>query len=272
MTDFSVSDAAVEGFRVIRDRWRVLIGWSAFNLLALVGLFVLLAVVVTAVALASASRGSASEAGGIAASVVVGLGSLFVQVVIITGLLRLMLRPEAPGFLHLRMGADELRVLGALALLVLAALPMVAAAGFAVALLAKVSGPAATLAGIALAGAVYAVMLRLALAPVIAFAEARIDLLEAWRRTRGQTWRLVGMAVLLACLVAMIAVAAWVVVFVVGGLLTGFHDLGLSGPETMAQHPGRYIFQLLAEMLLTPFFLAIGQAPWVAVYRALPKP
>ena len=36
MSTFSIGDAAVEGFRVIQARWRVLIGWAGFNLLALV--------------------------------------------------------------------------------------------------------------------------------------------------------------------------------------------------------------------------------------------
>jgi uncharacterized membrane protein YecN with MAPEG domain len=117
--------------------------------------------------------------------------------------------------------------------------------------------------------AAYAVALRLGLTPVIAFAEKRISLIEAWRRTRGQTWRLIGMAVLLLCLIGVVAVVTWLAVFVVGGLLTGFQDLNLTDRETLAEHPGRYVLQVVVDLVLAPVFIVIGQAPWVAVYKAL---
>jgi hypothetical protein len=115
----------------------------------------------------------------------------------------------------------------------------------------------------------YAVALRLGLTPVIAFAEKRISLIEAWRRTRGQTWRLIGMAVLLLCLIAVVVVVTWLIVFVVSGFLTGFRDLNLTDRETLSEHPGRFVLQAVVELVLAPVFLVIAQAPWVAVYKAL---
>jgi hypothetical protein len=116
---------------------------------------------------------------------------------------------------------------------------------------------------------VYVLLLRLGLAPVIAFAERRLSLPASWRRTRGQTWPLVGMALLLSCLLLLLAVVLWLAMFVLSGLVGGFRDFGLEGREAFAAHPGRYLFQLAVQFLLAPVWLVLAQAPWVAAYRAL---
>lgn len=266
---FSISDAALEGFYALGRYWRVVAGWALFNVVALVGGCILLVIGLIGVVPFVASAEAQGAAGGVISLLVFGLGGLVVQVVILTGVYRLELRPEEPGFLHLRVGRDELRVLATILLLALVAVPMVAAGGLALYGLGRLSEPLAVAAGVVLLLAFYAVILRLALALPIAFAEHRISLLQAWRRTRGQTWRLLGMAVLLLCLLGFIGVVVWIGVFVLGGLLTGFQDLGLSDAETVATHPGRFLFEVAAEMLLAPVFIVLSQAPWVAVYRAL---
>lgn len=271
VASFSVSDAALEGVRVIRERWRVLMGWAAFNLIALVGALVVIVVLAMATIPFAGSRDQAGEiGGGIGAFVLVGT-TVLIQIVLTCGLYRIMLRPEEPGFLHLRIGRDELRVLGTVLLIGLAALPLILAVVAVLFGLRAISPLAAIFGFVPLVLGLYLVLIRLGLAPVIAFAEHRIDLVDAWRRTRGQTWRLFGMVVLLFCVLAVLGIAAWLLLFVVGGLLTGFGDVGLSDAETLEAHPVRFLFQFLAEMLLTPFFLALTTAPWVAVYRALPK-
>ncbi|HSV02104.1 MAG TPA: hypothetical protein VLI41_02770 [Phenylobacterium sp.] len=269
MAAFSSSDAAIEGFRVIGARWRVLVGWSLFNLIALVALLVVLVVAVAAVSALAASDETAQTAGGAIGGVIVGLGELLVQVMLVSGLFRMELRPEAPGFLHLRIGRDEMRVLGALLLVIVAAIPLALVLAAAVAAGARVSPALALLVALVGATIFYGVLLRFGLVSPIAFAEARLSLVESWRRTRGQFWALVGMALLLLCFWAIVAVIAWFALFLVGGLATGFRDLGLSGTEALEAHPGRYLFQLAAQVLLAPFWLVIGVAPWIAVYRAL---
>lgn len=272
VSTFAVSDAALEGFRVVKDHWRLVVGWGLFNLLALVGGCILLVILLFAVVPFVSSRDAAGSAGAALGGAVIGVGGLAVEVIVQTAIYRVMLRPEKSGFLQLHIGRDELRVLGAVLLVVLAAFPLLLGAGLVVALVGRVSGALATLAaGVLLLGA-YVVLLRFSLTPVIAFAEGRIDIVAAWRRTRGQGWRLVGMGVLLFSVVVLIAVVAWIAVFLLGGTLTGFHDLGLNGAETAAQHPGRYILGLTLQMLLAPFFMVISQAPWVAVYRAVGAP
>jgi hypothetical protein len=269
MSSFSPSDAALEGFQVLGRHWRAVVGWAGFQVVAMVALGIVMFVLLIGIVPFTASREAASSLGGIVGALMLGIGGGLVQLVILTGLYRLMLTPEAPGFMHLRVGADELRVLGAVLLTVLVAAPLVALAVFLGVAASHVSGALGfgVLAGLLIAA--YAVALRLGLTPVIAFAERRISLIEAWRRTRGQTGRLLGMAILLLCLIGVVVVVTWLAVFVLGGLLTGFQDLNLTDRETLSEHPGRFVLQALVELVLAPVFLVIAQAPWVAVYKAL---
>jgi hypothetical protein len=245
------------------------LGWAGFQIVAMVALFVVLFVVLIGVVPFAGSRDAASGLGAVIGGVVMGVGGGLIQLVILTGLYRLMLTPAAPGFMHLRVGPDEFRVLGGALVLALVGIVLAAIAGAAGWAASRISGLATFLVVAAAAIGAYAILLRFSLTPVIAFAERRISLLESWRRTRGQTWNLIGMAVLLLCLVGVLGVVVWVAVKLVGGLLTGFQDLNLTDRETLTTHPGLFLFQALVELVLVPVFLVIGQAPWVAVYKAL---
>lgn len=269
MATFSPSDAALEGFQLVRRHWRLIVGWSLFNVVALVALAVALVVVLIGISPFAGSRGAAEVWGAILGGLIVGLGSAAVEFVIYCGLLRVELAPDAPAFLHLRMGRDEVRVFAASLLLAILALPPLAVAVLATRAAAGLSIFAAVGVGLVAFLAFYALLLRFALMPVIAFQERRISLVESWRRTRGQTWRLLGMSLLLLCLMLLMAVVIWIAVFVVSGFLTGFGDRDLHGAEAFAAHPGRYLFQTGVQLLLAPVWIVISQAPWVAVYRAL---
>jgi hypothetical protein len=269
MTRLSPSDAALEGFQALRRHWRAVAGWAGFQVVAIVALLIVMFVLLIGVVPFAASRDVANSLGAVVGGLVLGVGGGVVQLVILTGLYRVMLTPEAPGFMHLRIGADELRVFGgalATVLVGVALAALAAALGWAAG---HVSGLAGFLVTAGLMLATYAAVLRLGLTPVIAFAEKRISLRESWRRTRGQTWNLIGMAVLLLCLLGVAVVVVWLAVFLIGGLLTGFQDLNLTDRETLSAHPGRFVFQALVELVLAPVFLVIGQAPWVAAYKAL---
>lgn len=269
MADLSPSDAAIEGFRLIGARWRAIVGWSIFNLVALVALFVILVVVLLGVVPFVGSREAAGAVGATAGAVILGLGTLLATLVIYCGLLRVEFRPDEPGFIHLRIGRDELRVLGAALLVIVMAILAIVALALATAGADRIAPAAAVVTALAGGFGFYLLMLRFGLTPVIAFAERRISLAESWRRTRGQTWRLLGMAVLVLCLTLLLAILIWIAVFLLSGFTTGFRDFELNGAEAFAAHPGRYLFQLAVQFLLAPLWLVIGQAPWIAAYRAL---
>jgi hypothetical protein len=269
MNGFSPSDAALEGFNVIRVHWRVVAGWSLFNLLALLAGCVVLTVLLLGIVRFAGSRETAGAIGAALGSLILGLGGAAAQVVVICGLYRLMLRPQEPGFLHLRIGADELRVLAVFLLLFLGVVVVAVPSAALVMAAGSVSGPLAALLGVAAGLAVYAAALRLGPASVATFAEHKVQLRSAWRMTKGATLRLVGMSLLLFCLLAMIEVVGWLLLIGVSGAIGGFQDLGMSEPDTVAQHPGRYVVSLGLQLLAAPFLLVIAGAPWVAVYRAL---
>jgi hypothetical protein len=265
MATFSPSDAALEGFRTIGRHWRVVAGWGVFNLLAVVAMIVVMVVVSVPVVLATGGAASASPIVGMTSVAVWLVGYVLVKIILLTGLYRLLLRPQEEGFLHLRLGRPELRVLVIVLIFAVAA----AAVGSAVVAMLQAWAVAGWIAGPLGVVVLFVLFQRLGLTPVISFAEGGMPFAEAWRRTRGVTWRLIGMSLLLYCLLAVIGVVLWIALFATGGALTGFGDANLSGAESFAAHPGRYLFQVAAEMLLEPLFIIVLQAPWVAVYKAL---
>jgi hypothetical protein len=269
MSRFSASDAALEGFQVLRTHWRVMVGWAVFNLLALIAMIVVTVIIGVGVGLAGGveqASGAAGAVGGVVGGLVTGL----IEAVLVVGLYRLMLRPTDPGFLHLRLGRDEVRLF-LVALILFCGLVLFA--GLAVML-------GALLSPVAFLGRVIAVLvavglggwlaLRFGLAAPISFAERRIDFPASWRLTRGQGWALLGMWVLNFCLVMLVWLALWLAVFLLSGLVTGFHGFASAEDgEALVSHPGRYILEAVIPILCMPVMLVLSQAPWVAVYRAL---
>lgn len=260
-SSLSPGDIAVAGFNVIVRDWRLLIGWSLFALLALVaGCVVLAFLLFLAIPVLGAER---APAFGV---VVLTAGSLGVQVMIVGAVYRRMLRASAPEFLYLRAGPDEGRLF-VVALVVLAIL-------FApVALLAIASpivpGAVMPFAAVVATVGVAWVLARLSLAAPTAFAERRIDLVGAWRLTRGHTWRLLGVLLLVLSLVAMVEIALWVAITLATGAIGGFQDLAQADADAFAQHPARYLLSVVLNLCASPFLLTLAYAPWAAAYKTL---
>jgi hypothetical protein len=268
---FSASDAALEGFRVIGRHWRVVLGWSLFNLLAWVAMVMISVVALLIVVVATGLPETPTVASGVVGGGVYLAGFVLISAVLACGVFRLMLRPEEPGFLHLRLGPDELRN-AALGLLVLAAVGMVlfvaAEVGRGLAPAGRVVQVLAALAGL---GAALWIFLRFCLALPWTFDARRFVIGPAWAVSRRRVWALLGMWLLNICLVAMMAVLLWLALFVVTGLLTGFEGLfsSLSDAEQMEARPARYLLQLAVQVALGPFFTVLFTAPFAAAYRAL---
>lgn len=269
MSAFSASDAALEGFQVLRRHWRVVIGWALFNLVALVALVAITVIFGVGIGVAEGAD-KASGAAATIGAVVGGLVTALIETALIVAVYRLMLRPADPGFLHLRFGRDEVRFFLVAFLLLGGATAIGAVAYLFVGLLGflgVVGHIAAALLVIALGGWL---ALRLSLAAPISFAERRIDFARSWRLTRGQVWPLLGMWVLNVCLVMLVWLTLWLTVFVLSGLLTGFHGFApAEGGEALQSHPGRYLIEAIIPILCTPALLVLSQAPWVAAYRTL---
>ena len=65
MSSFSASDAALEGFQVIRTQWRVALGWCLFSIVGFVGLVILAFFAILAASFAVTSRDQAGTAGSV---------------------------------------------------------------------------------------------------------------------------------------------------------------------------------------------------------------
>lgn len=268
IAEFSPSDAALEGFRVLREHWRVAVGWALFNIVALIALGV-------ATAVLAFGATAASSAGALAFNPLVGqllasLGETFVAVIIAAGLFRLMLRPAEPGYLHLRIGPDEVRmfviwIATSMALFLLAGvLALLVTTG-------RALGPAATFIAWIIAAAVGVwIALRFSLATVATFEERRFAVMASWRLTRGHAWSLLGMAVLSLTVTALIAVIVALLIFVVMSFSVGFGAAveGLFTSGGAQSHPGVYLAEAAAELVLFPAFAVLLLAPWVAAYQA----
>ncbi|HEV2533466.1 hypothetical protein [Phenylobacterium sp.] len=269
MSDFSPSDAALEGFRVLRQSWRVVVGWSLFNLIALVALAIVASVATFGAA--AASSAGAVQFSGAFGGLLASLGEALTVAVLAGGLFRLMLRPQEPGFLHLRIGADELRIFGVWVVMVVAAF-LLAGVCAALVLAGRGIGPGMALVawGLVVAAGVW-LGLRFSLASVVSFAERRFTLMGSWRLTRGQVWPLLGMTVLSSCVVALMALLVAIVLMLAMGFSVGFGAVfeAMGDADALATHPGLYLAQLAAQLVLFPAALVLLLAPWVSAYAAL---
>lgn len=267
MTEFSASDAAIAGFRLIGQRWRVVVGWSMANLLIVVAM----AIVVSMVALGIGAAAGSSPAGAVIAGVIGLLAGLMAGAIIACGVYRLMLRPQEPAYIFLRVGKDEARLV-AVWLIALIAWGALAALIAGVGTLLQGRGGLAGGLAFAILPVLAAVWLavRFSLAGPVSFAEGRLGFLRSWRLTRGRTWAVLGMAVVAALLLGVVWILAWILQLVLTGAITGFGDLAsLVGPATLERHPGRFLLQLLLQVLFAPVVWVLSQAPLVATYEAL---
>jgi len=276
MSRFSASDAALEGFQVIRVQWRVVLGWCLFSLLGYVGVVVLSLIVIAAVTLAAATREQANALGGAAGGTVLFLGWSVIQWMVLAALYRMSLRPAAePGLYHLRLSRDEGRLFG-LWLGVLAVFGGLMVAGYlGLRRLGEASGAASAIGTLAFLAVMTWLALRISLAGPANFATGRFGLAESWRLTRGQAWALLGMVVLALCLLALIAIVLFIATALIQAAIGGFHTLSpvdLSDRGAFAERPGAFVFALAAELAIAPIYLVIAQAPFVAAYKALSAP
>jgi hypothetical protein len=286
MAKFSPTEAVFAGFRFARERPAPLLIWSAFLLLVLavasMAMFDIGGDSMTSLVIAA--QGSNPDPTQLMklmeavapASLFGGLLITVFGAVLVTAMLRVRLNPGPQVWGGLRLGGDELRLLGGtvLVLLVLCALEM--AVGVAAELAASLGAPGALvlIPGLLL---ILAAQVRLSLVGVICQAEGRIDLVRSIRLTGKGFWRLLGAYVLLVA----ITLAALFLLAIMFGFLMGAAALASGGGvDQMALALQRdfsqlnpllvliYVASNMAQVWLGVVALAVFQCIGVDAYRA----
>ncbi len=278
MTQFSPSEAALEGFRLARNHPGTLLAWSAVYFGGLLLIFLVMTATLGPEFIAVARKGgflnndlddiSALLAQSLPAFLLVLVMSAGLWSIITAGVLRLVQRPEEHGFAHLRLGRDEVRL--TLANLICVAIYVgTAIIGIVLAGALKQSGVVALWVGGSV-GVAVAVWLgvRLSLLLPSVYATGRISLPEAWQKTRGQFWNLLGMMFMAVVFYVII----WVVFFVISLIL-----VGLSGGAQAMQDITHVtvltaltaIISLVMQFLLQVLQIVMIYAPSAVAYREI---
>ena len=295
MAEFSASDAAFTGFRIVAERpWAVAI-WAGLQLVVTLAfeLFVAYSAGPAFTRLAQLGLQPPSQDPTVMLDLlrqvaptylVLLVGGLTLNAVLYAAMNRAVLRPGESRFGYLRLASDELRQLGLFAIfagLGLAAyFSMILVAVVLIVIIGLVGGEGLGLAlGLAILlpafiAAFVFLAVRLSLASPMTFETHRIDLPAAWRMTQGRFWPLLGtyfiafaLSVVVIVLTFAIALAA---VAVAGG------GIGALGSEMQTNLSSIAAVLKPAHIAYITVF-AIGQAliwpvtmtPSATIYRAL---
>jgi hypothetical protein len=296
MPAFSLTDAAFEGFRLTRERPRVVAAWAALYALMSV---VTAVVMVTTIGPASATLGATAQ--GMIPSdpaeaarqsrIVAPLLMIMLPLVLIfwsvltSAIYRAILQPEKGGFGRIRFGADELRMMGLIVILfllfvsTLAALRMADALGSVLAVSGGVAGAVlGNLMRLTAFLAIVALWIRLSLAGPITYVSREIHVFRSWTLTKGHFWRLAatyGLAIgsaLVVMLLALVIFAAAALGFAAAAGIPLNHVEGIFQPNmtSIAAYftPAQIFNQVFSAILLVAVFVVL-LSPAAIIHRDL---
>jgi hypothetical protein len=300
MSRFSPSDAALEGFRLTREKPLAVLVWAVVRLLYLAAHIALFTSTQSGALLAQISTQPVDQTPeqamkmlglmGQAAPALIAILALALAFYAITStaVLRAVLTPLDRAYFYLRISTQEVRQLG-LAVLIFGAFFLYAAAIEIVSYLligaakglGSVGLPLEILVIIGVAAAFLYPAIRLSIAPAMTFADRKVTLFRAAFVTKGQFWQMLGtyvLALLLAFVIALLAT----VIFVFAAMALGAAAGGVTSlPSALGaiMQPQGMSFSAIATplgvakvifgALLDTLLYTIMFAPAAAIFREL---
>lgn len=289
---FSASDAAFEGFRVVR-RHPMTVVWWALAYVAFFAIFFALAVgpltsvMASVEALERSGEPSMAEAQALGMAylalfaVAMPLGLLF-GAILNTAVARSVLQPEQSRFGYMRLGMDEIRVLGVTVVIsiamVIASMVTFGLIGVAAGLISVAGVPAlwvlVVLLVLAGSAAMIWLLVRLSLVVPMTLDRRKFALTEAFALTKGRVFPILGMAIIAFIMAILVSLL---------GLIIGLPiQLAVGGGiEVLSAYDGQTLFQILSQAapvligwsVLNAVFsalqLAVVYAPFSEAYRQL---
>lgn len=237
---FSATDAALSGFRLVREHLKTVVIWAV--LMTVASLIISIATIKLAgPQMAAMMELSAEPSTDPQATLkaMEGMGPLFlfsavyslvIYSILLAGVNRLVLRPQDGGGAYLRVGADELRqaaVLILVNLILLAAyFGLVIVAGVVIGIGVAIGGaPIGVILGVVLFSGVLAAMIflavRLSFAGVMTFDTRKLSIRDSWDLTKGQFWPLFGAYFVALVLAVVVYALLLVIIAVIGATLGG---------------------------------------------------
>jgi hypothetical protein len=293
MAAFSPTDAALEGFRLAREKPRMVAVWAAVYLVVTaIMAFLLISFAGDALMALRAAEQTGEADPSVALAFFtkvapISLLGLIVTTVFVAASYRVILRPEDSRYAYLRFGGDELRLMLLSLIFVGLWMGVTFAAVMAIGILAAVVGMAAgsggagvialigVLAGLAVLPVFVWLWVRLSMAWPETFADRKLHVFHSWRLTKGNFWRLLGAYVLAIILALIVMLLGLIIYAAVAAILTG-GDLSAVGQvfepdmsSTAAYFtPAMLIYTFFAG-LLGPLQYLIMFAPGAVAYRQL---
>jgi len=286
---FSASDAAFEGFRVVRRHPFALVFWA---LLYVVVFGVAFALVGGNMVTLIAAMARLETMGGTPTledlqpviqtylTMLVVLVPLFLvaSAVLTSAISRAVLRPGTSAFGYMRLGADEIRVLvvtiavGFVMVALMALFGLLIGVAYGATSGTSAGGLIVAVLCVAALGAYIWLMVRLSLAVPITIAERRIAVFDSFRMTKGHFWSLLGMALLAGVMSVVVSILGSIVTMPIqmmtGG---GFKALeGMDGGNMMAMLQAAWpaiLVMVVLQAVLSALQLAVIYAPFSAAYR-----
>ena len=275
MIRFSASEAALEGFRLTRERPGTIFGWGVFYAVCvfIIGRLMLVSLDPQLVEL-TRKKGLEQQdidhiSGLLAQSwpafllVLVLLCALYS--VLMGGIYRLVLRPGEKGFLHLRFGKDELR-LTVVNLLLIAIGMIFLTAELAAVAAADQQGGIAEVAAFVLPLVTVWLGVRLSLATPMSFALHKLAIRDAWAASHGRFWSLLGMIVLAVIFYVMVWLLISIIGFALIGLAGGAQALDNIQNLTGAAIVGVALYVFL-QLILQVIQVVMLYAPFAVAYQ-----